>query len=248
MAAEKTHRLIPDTLWLASDTTYSNLFDLAFPEVDESQRISTITVSLAIAAYERTLLANQAPFQRWLKGDKAAITTDQKKGAQLFFGKAKCSYCHSGPALNSMNFFALGMSDLTNGVNGAFNIIDNAPDNKGRGNFTQMDSDMYKFKVPQLYNLKGIRFLGHGASFGSVTDVVKYMNAGIAQNSNVPKTQLSKVFRPLHLTDTEVAQIVNFVENALYDPNLPRYDATAVPSGNCIPNNDTQSRIDRGCQ
>jgi cytochrome c peroxidase len=59
---------------------------------------------------------------------------------------------------------------------------------------------------------------------------------------------LPKSFIPLGLTDTQINQIVQFVENALYDPNLSRYEPTSVPSGNCIPNNDDQSRIDRGCQ
>jgi cytochrome c peroxidase len=102
--------------------------------------------------------------------------------------------------------------------------------------------------VPQLYNLRDVKFLGHGASFGSVEEVVRYINNGVSQNANVPLSRLPKSFAPLGLTDIEIGQIVKFVEDGLYDPNLSRYEPASVPSGNCIPNNDTQSRLDRGCQ
>ena len=64
------------------------------------------------ALFERTVRANQAPFQRWLRGDRKAMSIEEKEGALLFFGKAQCDACHSGPALNSMTFHALGMADL----------------------------------------------------------------------------------------------------------------------------------------
>ena len=248
LAAETKHRLIPDTVWLAAEPTYKNLFDLAFPDLPENERITSLTVSFALAAYQRTILPNQAPFQKWLKGDTRAMTKDEKDGKTLFFGKAKCSTCHSGPALSSMNFYSLGMADLKNGLNGAFNIPDNPVEFKGRGGFTNKNSDMYKFKVPQLYNLKDAKFMGHGASFSSVTDIIKYINNGISQNQNVPASQLARQFKPLLLTDDEINKLVKFVEDALYDPNLIRYVPDYLPSGSCMPNNDSQSRIDRGCQ
>ena len=61
-------------------------------------------------------------------------------------------------------FYSLGMSDLVNGVGGAINISGGGSSPKGRGGFTGIDSDMYKFKVPQLYNLKDVNFFGHGCS------------------------------------------------------------------------------------
>ena len=245
-AGQTVHRLKVDTAWFLSNATYKDLFDRAFASLPQDQRISPTTVAFAIAAYERTLLANEAPFQKWLKGNAAAMTREQKQGAQLFFGKAGCGNCHAGPALNSMAFFALGVNDLQNGEHGAINI----PANNiqlGRGDFTKADSDKFKFKVPQLYNLKDVKFFGHGASFGSVTDMVKYINNGVAENNNVPASQLAKQFKPLGLTDDEINKVVKFIEDALYDPNLLRYEPTSVPSGFCIPNNDPKSRKDRGC-
>jgi cytochrome c peroxidase len=247
IGALKKHRFIVDTDWLSSTPEYKDLFDQAFPDLPAEQRISSITISLAIAAYERTLLPNQAPFQRWLKGERKALTPDENMGRGLFFGKAKCGRCHAGPALNSMAFYSLGMSDLQGGVNGVVDIDPNANEDRGRGGFTQKKADLFKFKVPQLYNLRDVKFFGHGSSFTSVTDVVKYINNGVPQNQNIPTTRIAKQFVPLGLTDDEIGKIVQFIENGLYDPNLSRYGPAGVPSGNCIPNNDAQSKADRGC-
>jgi cytochrome c peroxidase len=246
IAAQTAHHLKADTSFLSGNPTYRNLFDLAFASLPSNQRITTNTIGMAIAAYERTILANEAPFQKWLRGDKTAMTANEKAGARLFFGKAQCSTCHTGPALNSMTFHALAMGDLQNGVNGAINIKPNNSQ-KGRGDFTQNDSDMFKFKVPQLYNLKDVKFYGHGATFTTINDVVHYINAAVPQNPDVPAANLAAQFKPLGLTETEMSNIVVFIENALRDPNLIRYAPATVPSGNCIPNNDAQSKLDRGC-
>ena len=143
IAGLQKHRFYVDSAWLYSNAIYQNLFYLSFPELPEDKRITTITTALAMAAYERTVLASQAPFQKYLNGDNAAMSANQKAGAKLFFGKAKCSNCHQGPALSSMSFYALGINDMQNGVHGAINIFNNAAENKGRGGFTGRDQDMY---------------------------------------------------------------------------------------------------------
>ena len=60
-------------------------------------------------------IINEAPFQKWLRGDLSAMTNTQKEGAILFFSTAEWYYCHNGPSLASMNFLAVGMNDLKNG-------------------------------------------------------------------------------------------------------------------------------------
>ena len=94
------------------DYGYRAYYDAAFPDFDESERYSPTTSSFAISAFLRTMLTNQAPFQQWLKGETDALTENQKEGALLFFGKARCFNCHEGPALNAMDFHALGTPDL----------------------------------------------------------------------------------------------------------------------------------------
>lgn len=224
---------------------YEHLFDIVFPEWPEATRYSRRTAGLAIAAYERTLLANQSPWQRWLRGDYSSMSESEKRGALLFFGKAECSSCHTGPALNSMTFHALGFNDM-NGQ-GTYGASSDNPANKGRGSFTQNPEDDYKFKTPQLYNLKDSPFYGHGGTFRSIRDVIEYKNYAVPENGNVPNAQLAEGFHFLNLNDEEIQDLVNFIESSLYDPDLFRYVPGALPSGNCFPNNDVLSQIDQGC-
>lgn len=232
---------------LITELGYKEMFDAAFPEWPTSTRYSARTAGLAIAAYERTLMTTKAPFQEWLRGDESAMTEHQKKGAILFFEKANCVACHSGPALNSMSFHALGMADMTESAT-IFINDDFAVDNRGRGGFTQNPDDLYKFKTPQLYNLKDSPFYGHGGTFNSLKAVVEYKNEAVSENPNVPIEQLSPLFVPLYLTAEEIDQLTDFLENGLRDPDLFRYSPDQVMSGNCIPNNDIQSSIDQGCE
>ena len=239
------HRLKVDED-IVTDLGYKDMFDAAFPEWPEATRYTARTAGLAIAAYERTLLSNQAPFQDWLRGDEGALTDNQKKGAILFFDKAQCFQCHNGPALNSMTFHALGMKDMEPGP-GVFLSDDFHNANKGRGGFTAKPEDLYKFKTPQLYNLKDSPFFGHGGTYHSVKEVIEYKNEAVSDNPIVPDTQLSPMFIPLDLTEDEINQLVDFIENGLYDPDLMRYVPDEVNSGNCIPNNDEMSSNDQGC-
>ncbi len=229
---------------------YTAMFDAAFPEIPEDQRYTRQTAAFAIAAYFRTILTNQAPFQEWLKGNAGAMTEQQKRGALLFFGKAGCVSCHNSPSLNSQphQFYALGvMNQYQNGYS-VFRTDRYDKRNFGRGGFTGREEDMHKFKVPQLYNLKDFGFYFHGASKTSLRDVVEYFNRGIPENPDVPITQVTSLLRPLHLTPQEIDDLTEFLANGLYDPNLVRYAPTQVMSGNCFPNNDPESRDDMDCQ
>ncbi len=245
IAAIDVHRMDIDTN-LIFRTEYKEMFDAAFPNVPANKRYSKEMAGLAIAAYERTMIANRSPWQLYLRGEKGAMTNNQKRGALIFFREGECASCHTGPALNSMEFFALGMDDFE-----GFGILGPKPDlptQQGRGGFTRMPEDKYKFKVPQLYNLKYVTALGHGGSFHSVREVVNYKNAGKSENRKVPETSLAEEFYPLDLDGYQVQALVDFLENALQDKELERYVPASLPSGNCFPNNDLQSRIDLGCK
>ncbi len=226
---------------------YTAMFDAAFPEIPVSQRYTLETGGFAIAAYFRTILTNQAPMQRWLKGERSAMTAQQKDGALLFFGKAGCVNCHNSPSLNSMRYFAVGAKNLHQSGHEVFRTGPTDKRNLGRGGFTGRAEDMHKFKVPQLYNMKDVGFYLHGASKRSLREVVEYFNAGIPENPDVPGTQISAFFRPLSLTSKEMDDLVEFLENGLYDPAMLRYMPTSTLSGNCFPDNDLQSRIEMGC-
>lgn len=224
---------------------YKGLFDAAFSDFPTKDRYTIKTAGLAIAAYERTVLANKAPFQQWLKGNQGALFDRELEGAILFFGKAECVSCHTGPGLSSMAFYALGMPNLSGA--GTYGTSAKDVENLGRGGFTTDPNDHYKFKVPQLYNLKDSKFYGHGGNFRSIVDIIEYKNNAVQAVPAVPVQQLASQFHPLNLTATEIDRLSVFIENALYDPNLPRYEPASLLSGNCFPNNDIQTRLDRNC-
>ncbi|MBK8563315.1 MAG: hypothetical protein IPN76_08195 [Saprospiraceae bacterium] len=232
---------------IADSLGYTAMFDAAFPEIPENERYTIKTTAFAIAAYFRTILTNQAPFQRWLKGDAAAMTEQQKRGATLFFTKAGCNNCHNSASLNAMRYEAVGVNNLFQGPYDVFRTDVNDLRNFGRGGFTKREEDMFKYKVPQLYNLKHFGFYFHGASKTTLREVVEYFNNGIPENTTVPASQISNKFHPLGLTPQEVDDLTEFIENGLYDPNIERYAPHQVMSGYCFPNNDSQSRLDMGC-
>jgi cytochrome c peroxidase len=76
---------------------------------------------------------------------------------------------------------------------------------------------------------------------------VTYKNEGVAQVPYFPTDRLSLHVRPLGLTDAEVDDLTAFLERGLYDPRLDRYVPGAVPSGQCFPANDAESRRALGC-
>ncbi|MFN8337675.1 MAG: cytochrome c peroxidase [Saprospiraceae bacterium] len=230
---------------MIEDLGYKGLFDNAFADVPESQRYTPQNASHAIAAYFRTILTNQAPFQEWLRGNKSAMTEKQKRGAVLFFDKAGCVNCHNSPSLNGQRFAAIGVKDLDQSDYLVYKTNDGR--SKGRASFTLKDEDLYRFKVPELYNLKDVGFYFHGASKRSLREVVEYFNQGQPENSRVESKRIDGLFRPLNLTDSEVADLTEFLSNGLFDPNMLRYKPIHTNSGNCFPNADPSSMIDLGC-
>ena len=242
IAGLTVHRMLVDQEVCQQIPMYEDLFDIAFSDWPIATRYTQRTAGLAIAAFERTILANQAPWQDWLKGNTSAMSDSEKRGAILFFGKAECSNCHNGPSLANMSFHAIGMDDL----NGA-DVVNGSADDLGRGGFTGDPNDHYKFKTPQLYNLKDSPFYGHGGTFHSVREVIEYKNNATPEKGSIPESLLDEEFHPLNLTDAEITDLTNFIENALYDPYLVRYTPDALPSGLCFPNNDALSQIDQGC-
>ncbi len=241
----KTHRILY-TRDLVEQYGYKELFDAAFPDVPEDERYSRKTGSFAISAYLRQLFCNEAPFQRWLKGEENAMSEEQKRGALLFFGKAGCSRCHNQPNLGSMTFQGIGVEDLFE--NGGLKTSVHDRRNLGRGGFTGRDEDMFQFRVPQLYNLADSGPYFHGSSKRTLREVLEYFNAGVPENPRVPQSQISFYFHPLDLTVAELDDLEVFIAEALRDPNLQRYVPENVLSGFCFPNNDPLSRVEMECR
>lgn len=242
-----THRIRVNKS-LTDEYGYTGMFDVSFPEFVRSQRYSTFTASLAISAYLRTVLSNEAPFQQWLKGDHTAMTQQEKEGALLFFGKAACTNCHYKKNLGSDEFHALGVKDMDQNPRSLKSNNPTARRNLGRGGFTLDTKDNYKFKVPGIYNIGDSDHFFHGSSVTTLEELIDYKNNAVKENDRVDGDYMSKKFVPLYLDDKEKKQLVAFVRNALRDPDLLRYQPDQVLSGNCFPNNDKPSVDALGCQ
>ena len=224
---------------------YREMFDEGLPELTEDERYSLFGASLALSAYIRSLMTTEAPFQEWLKGSNDAMTKEEKEGALVFFGKARCTNCHYRPNLGSLEFHALGVKDMYQRP--SYNAFADDRRNLGRGGFTLREEDNFKFKVPQLYNLTDADFFFHGSSKNTLEEVIDYKIDAVSENPNVPDALLSDKFGPLNLTEEERSNLILFLSNSLRDPNLERYQPESLLSGNCFPNNDPQSKIDLGC-
>ncbi len=257
VAGTGVHRLKTDTdSVLQTNTDYIAMFDAAFPngpgDFPGETNETTVAAGLAMATYERTILANQAPFQRYLRGENDAMNAQEVRGAKLFFGDAGCADCHRGPGLSSEVgavedevFMAIGFADFDL-TDDQIHSTPNNTETLGRGGFTGEEADNYKFKIPQLYNLADTDIFGHGASFRSIRDVIAYKNAAVPQKI-IPDSQLDPRFVPLGLSEEEIDDLTVFLETALYDPNLNRYVPTALPTTNCFPVNDAEAQEDLAC-
>lgn len=233
IAGQSVHRLrFTEDSPLQEFASYRELWNAAYP--GGSTDIS-VDVAKAIAAFERTIYANQAPFQLWLRGDESALNESELAGANLFFGKAGCSGCHQGPALSSRQgaseaelFFNLGFADFDNNKVAIHGRIEDSA-RLGRGGFTNNSAQNYQFKIPQLYNLSDTRVFGHGASFTSIKAVIEYKNEAVPQNADA-MLNLDHRFVPLNLTTREINELTTFLTTGLHDPNLSRYLPEQLPS------------------
>jgi len=123
---------------------YADAFKRAFP--NETDPITYENVGRAIAVFEATLITPDAPFDRWLKGDEAALSGEQKQGLRIFVEKG-CSNCHNG-------------INIGGGTYTRFGSVQNPgpeflpPDDWGRFAVTKDLNDKYVFKVPGLRNVE----------------------------------------------------------------------------------------------
>ena len=240
----EVHRMVTTKEFL-DEYGYTEMYNSAFPELSEEQRYSNFATALALSAYLRTVMTNQAPFQEWLRGNSEAMSLNEKRGAELFFGRANCSNCHYEQNLGSGEFHRLGVKDLYERP--SFDTDASDRRNFGRGGFTMIEEDYYKFRVPTVYNAVDDPHYFHGSSKSSIEEVIDYKITAISENDRVPTDMLSSKFKALSLTEEERDDLISFVKVSLRDPNLERYMTPAVLSGNCFPNNDPLSQSDIGC-
>ncbi|HEY4104579.1 MAG TPA: cytochrome c peroxidase, partial [Polyangiaceae bacterium] len=180
-----------DTKWpdviakLKSDPAYTGAFAALFPA-----GITQETVESAIATFERTLLTQNSPFDRWLKGDDNALSAEQKAGYDLF-KRVGCVACHQGQNVGGNMFQRFGVMGDYFGDRGHVTEAD-----YGRFNVTHNESDRFVFRVPSLRNVALTAPYFHDGSAKTLPDAVGVM----------VKYQLGRKLEP-----EQIASIVAFL-------------------------------------
>ena len=148
--------------------------------------ITTTTVTKAIGAYERTAVSFDAPYDKWLKGDDKALTPEQTRGLELFFGKANCASCHQPPNFSDFDFHNLGVPNAGFETAEKFanndSICGGLPKNvdPGRGEvgfFRTSCSDLGKFKTPTLRNIALSKPYMHNGAMADLPATVAHLQA-----------------------------------------------------------------------
>ncbi|WP_299030011.1 cytochrome c peroxidase [uncultured Sulfitobacter sp.] len=112
--------------------------------------------------------AVDSPFDKYLRGEDA-MTEAQLQGMDLFYGKARCSTCHSGSFQTDHNFHAIGLPQLGPGKNTHVSYGDT-----GLGMVTGEPADMYRFRTPSLRNVTQTGPYGHNGAYADLEDIVRH--------------------------------------------------------------------------
>jgi len=216
-----------------------------FQEVFGVERPTIGMAWMAIAAFERTLVskAENVPFDRYVKGDRTALSPEAKRGLALFEGKAGCIQCHTGPLLSDDSYHNLGVPR-----NPAFeteplrqitlryqHVIRGVPETLYRSADTDLglyyttkqESDKGKFRTPSLRELKYTAPYMHTGVFRTLEEVIEFYNRGGGDGPNK-----SPLVRALRLSDQEKKDLLAFLLSLSSDrplivepPDLPDYAA-----------------------
>ncbi|QDV23511.1 cytochrome-c peroxidase [Aureliella helgolandensis] len=166
----------------------------------------------AIAAYECTILSGNAPYDRFKAGDTTALSEQAQLGMKLFFGKANCSGCHSGPNFTDNGFHNLGV-----------NFHGETPD-LGREVISKLAGDRGAFKTPTLRDIARTAPYMHDGSLATLEEVVEHYNRGAVANEFLDE----EIF-PLKLTDEKKAALVAFMREGLTSDSYPDHEPPTLP-------------------
>jgi cytochrome c peroxidase len=224
-----------------SDPEYVRAFKEVFGKTGNAVTMDEVTK--AIAAFQRTLVAGNSPFDRYFYGDeKDALTPAQKRGFDLFVNKGRCVSCHvieQTQALFTDNRFhnvGVGINDIQEEVPDFAHeflkaeatasevdveVLTNKKTSElGRFAITRGFDGLGAFKTPTLRNIDLTAPYMHDGSLATLEDVMQhYNNGGVTNEGDRVNDFLSSGIRPLELTDEEIDDLVAFMK-ALTSPEL----------------------------
>lgn len=173
---------------------YRAMFEKAFP--DETEPVTAQNWGKAIGAFERTLIT-PAAFDRYLKGDKAALDAQAKQGLDKFMSYG-CSGCHNGVTIGGQMFQKFGLTQDYWLLTGSQEIDIFKGRDKGKFQDTRNDTDAFIFKVQQLRNVAVTPPYFHDGSVAELGDAIRIMG----------KLQLGR-----DLADGDIADVKAFLQS-----------------------------------
>lgn len=192
---------------LAAIDGYAQQFQQVFGEPVNAENLGK-----ALAAFERTILSGNAPYDRFKAGDKDALSEQAQVGMKLFFGKANCSSCHSGANFTDNGFHNLGV-----------NIHHEQPD-AGRVAISGLGGDHGAFKTPTLREIARTAPYMHDGSLATLEDVVAYYSGGATPNDHLDE----EIFA-LNLDAEQQAALVAFLKEGLSSQDYPMVEPPTLP-------------------
>ncbi len=198
---------------------YVALFERAF---GRGASVTSLRLGEAIAAFERTLIAMNSPFDRFRGGDRDALSEEQRRGMEEF-DDAGCDRCHDGVMFSDFDLHAEGVAEHP--------LLESADAGDGR----------FRFRTPTLRNVALTAPYMHNGTLETLEDVLRFYDNGRSENPNVSNAgrrrqrdglpRLSRSFRRVDdMNEREMASIVAFL-GALTDPDFDRTIPARVPSG-----------------
>jgi cytochrome c peroxidase len=180
-----------------------------------TSEITIDQVAQAIAAFERTIVTTDSPFDRYALGDHQALTELEKRGLEIYNGKGHCSCCHWGPAFSDGRFHNLGVPST-----------DPAKPDLGRSEISERAADTGAFKTPTMRDV-GLRppYLHTGAE-NTLEDVIVFYNKG----GGLQDRNLDPMMVPLGLSRSEITALVAFLRTGLTSLNEGVAKVQPVPA------------------
>jgi len=227
---------------VAAVPQYQALFQTAY-----ESPVNEHALRRAIAAFLRSVTANQAPVDKYLAGSEQALSSDATAGFNLFFGKARCSRCHylplfagtEGPSFVNTEFRITGVpergkSELTRDIGRAG--VEGLPEQDASGL-------RHAFKAPTLRNIDKTAPYMHNGAFDTLEQVVDFYDRGPdAAGYSVPNLDFVMQPGPLGLSREEKRQLLVFLREGLTDlstlPGVPSSVPSGLPPGGTPPPSD----------
>ncbi len=188
---------------------YTTLFSAAFGGVEA---VTMQNIQYALAAFQRTLITDDSPFDRYAAGQVDALTSQQRRGLDLFrSGATRCFECHAAPTFATETFRVVGVPS----------------DDPGRAGIVAAAA-AGSFKVPTLRNIALTAPYMHNGAFATLEEVVEFYAEGGGRAHNI--SGIDDFVQGFDFTDQEKADLVSFLY-ALTDESARPDIPASVPSG-----------------